>query len=220
MKKIFTILFLILLTVSCTKKNEETKTEDTTNNNINQEQKNIPENNNLSKNNNLPENNNLVETAEKTMEEQVADIKMPWEEYWDLAAFIKIDLEDDEKQAIIEILWQRKQRQIEINNIIDKAVEEGEFQEKFEKIKQMRSVCASRILPYVYKNKKEKFLKVCENWNIKLQALYLTKMKQKENMKNTEAKIKEEKENKKNIADKIKEINEKKNEKSLELKKD
>ncbi len=201
MKKIIILLILAFLTISCTQKNPENIQEDV--------EKKVP----------VAEkkvtNNQLTQESEKTMEEQIADVKMPWEEYWDLAVFIKANLDNDEKQAIIEILEQRKQRQIEINNIIDKAVEEGNFKEKFEKIKEKRSVCASRILPYVIESKKDKFLKICENGNIKLQALYLSKMKKRqwESMKKNN-------ETKKNISDKIREINEKKNEKTSDLKED
>ncbi len=165
MKKIF-ILLLSLFLVSCNSIKNEKKQEKTTKNNEIKQEKVVKKNtNNQIVNNSITEKN-------KTLEEKVKSLKLDWEEYWDLKAFIKKDLDDSQKKEVLKFLKQREESKKEIEKIFSDILENWWFKEKFEKIKSIREKNMNNILPFVKNDLKEKFIRKYEISNTQMKILY------------------------------------------------
>ena len=85
--------------------------------------------------------------------------------YKDLSGFISITLSEEENKEVLLILEQRSSRQLEVKEILKKAVTDWNLEEKFVEVKEIRKTCANRILPYISEDKKEAFIAYCEKWN-------------------------------------------------------
>lgn len=114
---------------------------------------------------NIVENEEInIEIIDESMEEVIIE-EIVESKYKDLAEFISTELSEEDDNKILEILEQRSARQIEIWAMLNQAVIDGNIDEKLEEVREMRKVCAGRILPFVSEDKKEAFTAHCEAWN-------------------------------------------------------
>ena len=110
------------------------------------------------------------ELEKQKLEEQVKN-----KEFGDLSEFIKTDLSEKQKLELKKILELRKQRQIQMKEILDDAYKNGGLEEAWSQVEKIREKCESRILPFVRIGSEKKFYAYCSKLAEKLEANYVQK---------------------------------------------
>ena len=112
---------------------------------------------------------NIVENNNKEVVENI----LP--EFGDITSFVKKDLTEDQKEDLKIILEQRKDRGVQIKDILDSAYEKGEMEEAWIQVVEIRDKCKNRILPFINESKTDQFNAYCAKGAEKLEADYVQK---------------------------------------------
>ena len=93
-------------------------------------------------------------------------------EFEDFTPFAKKDLSDIQKEALVELLWERKAAWVKFKTMLDEAKEKGNLDETFEIIENKRTACQARFSLYLDENKKEDFADYCKKMWENLRSMY------------------------------------------------
>ncbi len=111
------------------------------------------------------------------LKEKTSDVKMEkvLPEFGDLTNFVKKDLGVEEKENLKIILEQRKDRQLQIKEILDEAYKNGDMENAWIEVAAMREKCKGRITPYISEEAKNDFDNYCASLGEKLESNYVQK---------------------------------------------
>lgn len=113
---------------------------------------------------------NKVETV---VEDRIEVIEV--KEFGEIDSFVRADLTDERKEDLKIILEQRKDRQVQIKDILDKAYADGDMEEAWIEVQNIRDKCKERILPFISESQIENFEKFCAEGGEKIEADYVLK---------------------------------------------
>ena len=109
-----------------------------------------------------------LNTENKVEENQI-------KEFGDIDDFVKKDLTEEQKEDLKIILEQRKERQIQIRDILEMAYKKGEMEEAWIEVNKIRETCERRILPFIADSKIYNFENYCALEAGKFEADYVQK---------------------------------------------
>ena len=108
--------------------------------------------------------------------EDIKNPKMSWEmmkeEFGGFTKFAKKDLTKMQKDALLELLEERKVAQAKFKKMLSEAKENWNFDEVFEIVQNKRAGCQSRFSLYLDETKKEEFNSHCKIMWENLKAMY------------------------------------------------
>jgi PBP1b-binding outer membrane lipoprotein LpoB len=107
----------------------------------------------------------VEDTKEPIVENPVVEVEKVETNFGDLAEYINSELSEDKVKELNTILSERKERQVEVAELIKNATSETK-DEVYASIVEKRKTCAGRILPFVSEEQKTNFIEYCEKSNV------------------------------------------------------